>query len=221
MGGKVYEETVAMMIVNAIDIMSHRDFWLALGLYAIYYVTRMYFFEMWRAGAVAENFRGPGLISQLGLAAVLTVLILAMTPLLLGFAEHFNVDYLRLFTPTRLLIIAAICALFTVSMMATESFGLFSGLTALFQACAVLAMAASSLSHDRVYLMPDWTIGLTIAAAGLIVTLMPGLGVMAAVAGGNGHRRKVAIGIGKAISALLAILPLTLYAGWMRVANGL
>jgi hypothetical protein len=211
-----------MMIVNAIDIMAHRDFWLALGFYASYYVTRMYFFEMcWRAGAVAANFRGPGLISQLGLAAVLTVLILAMTPLLLGLAEHFNVDYLRLFTLAQLLTIAAICALFTVSMMATEGFGLFSGLTALFQACAVLALAASTLSRDRADLMPDWRIGLTIAAAGLIVTLIPGLGLIAVTAGGDGQRRRIAVGITKTISALLAILPLTLYAGWMRVANGL
>jgi hypothetical protein len=213
-----YEETVAIMIVNAIDILRNGQFWVGWIVYALYYLGTMYFTGVLRGGMSGGDFKAPGLIGQLALAAALTSLIITLTPLFLGLEPWMSLQAVAVFTRADFILMAAICGLFTISMMTMDGFGVFSGMLAFFQACAVFAMATAVLSEDHANLVPGWSAGATIAVAGAIATLIPGFGIRT-VAGGR--RSAIAVCLGKSTSAFLAVIPMTLYAGWVRFANGL
>jgi hypothetical protein len=153
-------------------------------------------------------------------ACFLAGAVVVLAPVLLGMSDEITFELADKLTNEDSAIIGGTALALLVVIAFNPGLGPFIGLCAFLQGAILLGLVASLATDGAATVVPDWPVTLALLVIGALASYVPGLIVARLGSAAVGEQRGDLVDAGKLAASFFAIFPLTLYGGWINLANG-
>jgi hypothetical protein len=153
-------------------------------------------------------------------ASFLAGAIVVLAPLLLGMSDEIAFEFADKLTNEDSAIIGGTALALLAVIAFNPGLGPFIGLCAFLQGAVLLGLVASLATDGAAQVVPDWPVMAALLVGGALASYVPGLIVARVGSAAVGDDRGDIVDAGKLAASFFAVFPLTLYGGWINMANG-
>jgi hypothetical protein len=213
-------DTISATFSNAGQTLGLAPFWIVAAGYGLLGVGPILVSRLFEREGEETQISVKSLFFFLWPAGLLAGAIVALAPVLLGMSDEITGEFAYQLTDRDSLIITGISLALLAVIAFNPGFGPFIGLCAFLQGAVLLGLVTSLATDGAALVMPDWPVALALLAIGALASYLPGLLVAGLASAAVGERRGDIVDAGKLAASFFAVFPLTLYGGWINLANG-